>query len=250
MTMRDGRAAPGLRWVAILGGAGFAAGFFGPLVFAPEANQGPLVGILISGPAGAALGLLLYGLCSLGKISARAQWRLLLGTAAAGVLATLVGVQPEPALHGYVYDATVAACSAPSAAEPRLASAWRKRIAAVTWAAPRPGWERDLHTTLADAPGVLVTATLVRRKSIFETRKPWDSGRLFATEWKAANGDKPFYAPQAECGDFPVGQELGAFEAYDLNGRIEPPKAWPPTELESLIDASPYAAVPRKFAAL
>lgn len=41
----------------VLGGIGFAAGFFGPMVFAPEANQGPLLGIFITGPGGFLLGL-------------------------------------------------------------------------------------------------------------------------------------------------------------------------------------------------
>jgi len=40
----------------IVGGIGFCAGFFGPIVFAPDANQGPLLGILITGPLGAVLG--------------------------------------------------------------------------------------------------------------------------------------------------------------------------------------------------
>ena len=44
-----------------LGGIGFAAGFFGPMLLAPDANQGPLLGIFITGPAGFALGLA-YGL--------------------------------------------------------------------------------------------------------------------------------------------------------------------------------------------
>jgi hypothetical protein len=40
----------------IVGGIGFCAGFFGPMVFAPDANQGPLLGIFITGPLGALLG--------------------------------------------------------------------------------------------------------------------------------------------------------------------------------------------------
>ena len=40
----------------ILGGIGFAAGFFGPIVFTPDANQGPLLGIFITGPLGFVLG--------------------------------------------------------------------------------------------------------------------------------------------------------------------------------------------------
>ncbi|MGH3055198.1 MAG: hypothetical protein ACRDL7_09505, partial [Gaiellaceae bacterium] len=51
-----------LRGGLIVGAIGFAIGFFGPLIWAPGANQGPLLGIFITGPigfvAGAALGWL------------------------------------------------------------------------------------------------------------------------------------------------------------------------------------------------
>jgi hypothetical protein len=40
----------------ILGGLGFVGGYFGPILFAPEANQGPLLGIFITGPLGFAVG--------------------------------------------------------------------------------------------------------------------------------------------------------------------------------------------------
>ncbi len=40
----------------LTGGVGFAAGFFGPMVFAPDANQGPLLGIFITGPLGFVVG--------------------------------------------------------------------------------------------------------------------------------------------------------------------------------------------------
>jgi hypothetical protein len=59
-------------WVAsvmygaiVLGAIGFAAGFFGPMILAPEANQGPLLGIFITGPLGmvvGAVGGLVYAL--------------------------------------------------------------------------------------------------------------------------------------------------------------------------------------------
>ena len=39
-----------------LGGLGFIVGFFGPLVWAPSANQGPLLGIFFTGPLGFVLG--------------------------------------------------------------------------------------------------------------------------------------------------------------------------------------------------
>lgn len=37
-------------------GMGFFAGFFGPLIFTPEANSGPLLGLFITGPLGFLLG--------------------------------------------------------------------------------------------------------------------------------------------------------------------------------------------------
>lgn len=40
----------------MFGAVGFAAGFFGPMIFAPEANQGPMLGIFITGPGGFVLG--------------------------------------------------------------------------------------------------------------------------------------------------------------------------------------------------
>lgn len=41
---------------ALAGGVGFMLGFFGPMIIAPGANQGPLLGIFITGPLGFALG--------------------------------------------------------------------------------------------------------------------------------------------------------------------------------------------------
>lgn len=40
----------------LLGGIGFILGFYGPMVLDPGANQGPLLGILYTGPAGVLVG--------------------------------------------------------------------------------------------------------------------------------------------------------------------------------------------------
>jgi hypothetical protein len=42
-----------------LGVTGFVLGFFGPMLLAPDANQGPMLGIFITGPGGALLGVVL-----------------------------------------------------------------------------------------------------------------------------------------------------------------------------------------------
>ena len=52
----SGAIASVMRGAVIVGGIGFCIGFFGPMIFAPDANQGPLLGIFITGPLGFALG--------------------------------------------------------------------------------------------------------------------------------------------------------------------------------------------------
>jgi hypothetical protein len=49
----------GLIGAVVLGAIGFVAGFFGPIIFAPDANQGPLLGIFITGPAGVVVGFVI-----------------------------------------------------------------------------------------------------------------------------------------------------------------------------------------------
>ena len=45
-----------VRWAFVVGGFGFVAGFFGPMLLTPGANQGPLLGLFITGPLGFLLG--------------------------------------------------------------------------------------------------------------------------------------------------------------------------------------------------
>ncbi|HBH04538.1 MAG TPA: hypothetical protein DDZ42_21935 [Candidatus Rokubacteria bacterium] len=40
----------------VVGAIGFCAGFVGPILLTPEANQGPLLGIFVTGPLGFVLG--------------------------------------------------------------------------------------------------------------------------------------------------------------------------------------------------
>jgi hypothetical protein len=41
-----------------VGAISFLAGFIGPMIFAPGANQGPLLGIIYTGPIGTVVGII------------------------------------------------------------------------------------------------------------------------------------------------------------------------------------------------
>ena len=46
-----------LRYGAMIGAGCFVLGFVGPMIFMPDSNQGPLLGIFITGPAGFVAGI-------------------------------------------------------------------------------------------------------------------------------------------------------------------------------------------------
>ena len=58
-----------LIFVVATGAIGFTAGFFGPMFLAPDGNQGPLLGIFITGP----LGILIGGLIGLADAYRRSR---------------------------------------------------------------------------------------------------------------------------------------------------------------------------------
>jgi len=62
----------------VLGAIGFVVGFFGPLVVAPDANQGPLLGIFVTGPLGFVVGCVLAFLYAVSRrgVAARENPRL------------------------------------------------------------------------------------------------------------------------------------------------------------------------------
>ena len=68
----DSRARIRASWRAgwMVGGAGLALGFLGPLVLTPKAGLGPLLGILLTGPTGFILGAIVGGV-ALPKVASR-----------------------------------------------------------------------------------------------------------------------------------------------------------------------------------
>jgi hypothetical protein len=73
-----------LLWTVVLGIAGFVSGFIGPMVLAPEANQGPMLGLFIAGPGGALLGAALGGGVTMLGLPQRSSASLLIGCVLSG----------------------------------------------------------------------------------------------------------------------------------------------------------------------
>jgi hypothetical protein len=101
-------------WTLSLGVVGGTAGFFGPMLLNPEADQGPLLGLLITGPGGALAGMLLGHLFRLLPFSDSVRGQALVLACTLLGLGTLWFALPEARRHelrerpGLVVDLHVA----------------------------------------------------------------------------------------------------------------------------------------------
>lgn len=237
---------PGIKWVLVLGIAGFLAGFVGPMLLAPDANLGPAIGIFVSGPAGAVLGVLLWAFCAFVKPAARTQWRLLYSVATLGVLATLFSIRPEPKWLGYVFEGQVQSCAPPAVLEADVLGYWHKRTAEVNWAAPRPGWEDEMRRMLREAPGVVVSVRLHRRNAIRQNRLLWNR-EAFAAGWQSQDNNVSFYLESGDCAAFPAGRDVRGYQRLEYDGRPVDVNAWPPSELLRVLRAAVLDDIPQRW---
>lgn len=230
----------------ICGGCGFAAGFLGPIALDPGANQGPLLGIFITGPASAALGLGLFIVLNIARVGAPHQWKTLWTSSALVTLATLFFCLPGPAYEGYVVDATVGSCSTPDSYADQAIASWTKRVAAATWATPRAGWEADARRTLRDDSAVVLTLTGVRSMRLYEGRKPWNHGRPTSEPWRGAP-ETTFYV-DASCAEFPTHSHVRRFARYDADVQLARRTTdWPPRDPANLLGLETLEPIPAAY---
>jgi hypothetical protein len=102
-----------LRWVGVLGIVGFLSGFFGPIALAPGANQGPLLGIFVTGPAGLLLGAILGAVVALLKISRPVASRFLYAIAMIEAVIILYFCIPSPSFRAEIVDGEIRRCVLP-----------------------------------------------------------------------------------------------------------------------------------------
>src|SRR5258708_28530789 len=101
------------RWAVVLGITGFVCGFIGPMVFAPESNQGPMLGIFITGPAAALLGAILGVVVGATNVSAATAARLLPGAATLVAATTIYFAIPEPHYYADAVEGEIRECATP-----------------------------------------------------------------------------------------------------------------------------------------
>jgi hypothetical protein len=238
------------RWALILGAVGFAAGFFGPMVLAPESNIGPIIGILFSGPGGAVAGAILGALFGALPVSPRLQQQVLIGACVVLAGVTLYYSLPEPAVRGYVIDAQVEACAPPTESLDAALAQWDEAVARVTWAAPAANWKETAIANVHEDRGVVLTLRIHRKSAILRHRQPWDRGRGSAGPWLAVNETKQYYANDAgaACQAYLARPSQLYWPAVDPDSDPTKPAAvWPPTDTLGFLQLQTLGPVPAQY---
>ncbi len=241
-----------LRTVLLFGLSGFLAGFIGPMVLNPDANIGPLVGVLFSGPAGVVIGL---AACLLGRVlPALFTPGLLRALAALLGLATLYACLPEPRAVGSVLEAGIADCRAPPLLYPAALQEWEQALAHTPQAHPLPDWRREAQRNVENFDALVVTLHVLRSRTVFEKRRPWERGERYAGPWSQESGsDRSYFVPAAgeTCADW---RSRGPAQYWPVRDETDPPirpaAIWPPVDAAGFLGLQELAPVPDRIRAL
>ncbi len=231
------RKGPGGLWVLILGLGGFCAGFFGPILLNPSANQGPLVGIFITGPLGVVLGIAGLILSSVFGVSSKNQWLALKVFTTILIVGTLGSALPKAERIGRIVEIKIKDCKPSFAIWDETRTYWEKRIANVTWAKPRENWQEEINQILEQDKGVILNVTVLNQNYLVKGRKPWNKGRFYQEGWLSVNEDTSFYFSETNysCADFKEGSQGKYFHDYDLRILNEANNEWPPTSVRRIL---------------
>jgi len=196
-------------WALVLGVTGFVCGFFGPMVFSPDANQGPMLGLFITGPGGAVLGAILGFVVRAARVPKVLAAKLLPGVAVIFAAVCLYYSLPEPSFYANVVDAEIVSCAPPASMKDKAIEDWEHRIEKVTWAPPRAGWKEDFERMVQADPGVVLEVRVLRERKLYQNRKPWNRGTFVARPWRSGDAPNQYFARFAggSCEPYPTGRQ-------------------------------------------
>lgn len=242
----------GFKFSLALGTVGFLAGFIGPMILAPDSNQGPMLGIFITGPGGFVLGLGLWFLSAMFSWSFKTQQTLLRVASGAIVVGVVAAVfWPKPNWVGWLYEVEVVSCRAPSADTESVIEDWKKRTTSANWLSPREGWQDEVRKILADDQGSVIEARVLTEKNV-KKEKPFlksETYVAYALTFKESRVQS-FYVSSA-CHDLPVGFRRTYFVPLDyMHITADQNRPWPPRASSDLLVKATLLPVPEEMKGL
>ena len=209
--------------------------------------MGPLIGVFMTGPLGAILGVAGYFISRWLQVSMATQWRVIIGLSVLLVAGTILSSFPAPEFKAFIVNCVVVRCRSINALQDELIASWQERVDNIKSQDPATGWKEKMSATLQAAPGVAIDARILHRTEIRVNRKPWNRGMLFAVDRTKLNEQVSYFDAGASCASYEVGMPLESFVEYG-NRKYAPSGAdWPPTVLETLVMRGEIRPVPTEF---
>jgi Ni/Co efflux regulator RcnB len=214
-------------WAFTLGGVGFLSGFMGPVIFNPSANQGPLLGIFITGPVAFVVGGLFGAISAFNKLSTRHNLYALILCSVFITGITINVSLLEPRYLGFVVDAEIRDCKFAESAVDGAIARWDKTNWPESYQ-PRSNWKADVPNMLKKDKGVILNLFVFRKRKFYENQKPWNKGQRVATDWHDENNLTSYYArfTGASCADYTDRTRKLYFPSWEASS-ISPPDILP-----------------------
>lgn len=222
------RRSPGF-WALALGAVGGAAGFFGPMILSPDANQGPMLGLFITGPGGAIAGAVLGVIFRFLPFTDSVRLQALTFFSTVLALGTLWFSLPEPVAVGNIIEGTIGRCRSPAVLVPAAIERWNDLTSRYPNSPQREHWREDTARMVRESPGVIVEINTERRNVILEHRRPWNRGRLTARGWRPDH-DPSNYFGGGTCESYPPGRHVQLALTSDSGT-----PGWPPADLPNFL---------------
>lgn len=240
-------------WALAVGFTGFVAGFFGPIVLNPEANQGPLLGLFITGPGGALGGAVLGTLLRFTQFPRSVHAKALIATCLLFGLGTVYFCLPGPKALAHVIDADVVDCSRPSEFAREALETWQDAVQRTTWYTPPVDWQQVALRNLNTDTGLVLTMRIARRAAFYQHRKPWDFGRRSIGPWEAVESPERYYVNErdGDCTTYLARpRQLYVPFVRSAISTTEASRVWPPTDVTSFLRLMELGAVSVEYQTL
>jgi hypothetical protein len=211
-----------LVWAFTLGAVGLVCGYSGQFWLLKTGDSlGPMLGIILTGPAGFILGIVLGGLSSKYQLNA---WRNVLFLAIAilvvGVGSLYLTVSDyHPVIQ--LVDAEIIGCETPD----KLLVDQTKYWSEAQGTPNRPNWQQELPEMVRTQPGAVLTLRIHRETQVRQQHWRWGEVSTKVDRWKNTNETKKAFGASTSsdshslCGQFTVGARHYsslAWEEFDL----------------------------------
>lgn len=230
-----------IQWITVLGIVGFLSGFVGPMLLAPDANQGPMLGIFITGPGGAVLGAVL------GSIVGMIGWASSRNRQALYICATLLAVVtlyfciPSPRYRADVVEGDILTCTVADSLREKTIDSLNKTTAGRPNQKPIK-WDEKFDLAIAEKPGVIIVLHIARFTKGFEKQALWNRGELMMELWRSIDKDVSYFAHYAgnDCSQYPVGMHT----TLTATGNIG---IWPPYGTAEMLNVKTVEPLTEKY---